>query len=217
LDAFRTDAEIAFCRKVREYFVRECGSIRSGIRPSAARIWRDLLAFPGPEGPPGGMPCTQLSQVVMVVDEASCRDPRLGLDLLRRASPGARPGPREEKLLRLAGTAGAAAHVYEAGSRAARDLGFFSSSLMGFRDVQERLAGLVAGAELLRLGLIRACHIVGRGDPERTEAEIEALLERGRSLSREARSLALELLGEDWTREHLPQDGPPPADERTQR
>jgi hypothetical protein len=208
------DAEIAFRRKAREYLEQEWRMTPPGSPLAAARIWRDLLTVPDQEGAPGEMGCPPMSREILIVDEASCRNPRLGLELLRRETADERHGPQEEKLLRLAGMAGAAAHVYDAGSRAARDRGFFSSSLMGFREVQERLASLVAGAELLRLGTIRACHIAGRADLERFEAEIEALLERGRSLTREARSLALDLLGEDWTREHLPEDGPPPANER---
>lgn len=215
MDAFWADAEIAFRRKAREYFGRECEPAAPGTPPTAARIWRDLLSAPGHDGAPGETGCPPRSKDVLIVDEASSRNPRLGLELIRRRSCRDTRGPREEQLLRLAGMAGAAAHVLDAGSRAARARGLFSSSLMGFRDVQERLAGLVAGVELLRLGTVRACRLVGRGDPERADAEIEPLLEKGRSLAREARSLALDLLGEDWTRDHLPEAGPSPANERT--
>jgi hypothetical protein len=216
VDAFRTHAEIAFRQKAREYFVRECESTPSGIPPAPARVWRDLLTAPDQDGAPGKAGCSGVSEEVLVVDEASCRNPRLGLELIRRRTAADARGPQDEKLLRLAGMAGAAFHVFDAGTRAARARGFFSSSLMGFRDVQERLAGLYTGAELLRLGTIRACRLAGRGDPERAGPELASLLEKGRSLVHEARSFALDLLGEDWTRDHLPEDEPPPANERTQ-
>lgn len=215
MDAFRTDAEIAFRRKAREYFVRRRETTPSGSLRTAARIWRDLLTSPGPDGAQGRAECPDSSREVLIVDEASCRNPRLGLDLIRREIPGGPRGPLEEKLLRLAGMAGAVSHVFDAGTLEARARGLFSSSLMGFRDVQERLAGLVSGAELLRLGTVRACRLAGRGDPDRAEAEIDPLLEKGRSLVREARSLAIDLLGEDWTKRHLPEDGERPANERT--
>lgn len=209
MDAFRTDAEISFRRKAHEYFVRPFES-------TPARIWRDLLDAPEHDKARGAAGRPGLSLEVLVVDEASCRDPRLGIELIRRRTAADARGPHDKKLLRLAGMAGAAFHVFDAGTRAARARGLFSSSLMAFRDVQERLAGLYTGAELLRLGTIRACRLAGRGDPERAEAELGPLLEKGRSLVHEARSFALDLLGEDWTRDHLPEDEPPPANERTQ-
>jgi len=214
MDAFRTDAEIAFRRKAREFLVREPESCPTETVTAAGRIWRDLLGFPGRGGGLDEAGCPALNKEVLAIDEASCHDPRLGLDLIQK-----RPAARDsyvEELLHLAGMAGAASHVFAAGTRAARTQGLFLSSLMGFRDVQERLAGLVSGAELLRLGTIRLCRLADRGGPERGERELELLRAKGRALVQEARSLALDLLGEDWTRAHLPEDGPPPGPERTQ-
>lgn len=216
MDAFRMDAEIAFRRKAREYLVRESVPSPASLPSAAARIWRDLLAVPDQAGPPGKGGCFPLNKEILIVDEASCRAPRLGLELMRRKIAGDTSGPQGENLLRLAAMAGAAVHAFDAGVRAARARGIFSSSLMGFRDVQERLAGLLAGAELLRLGTLRASRLVARGDAERAAAELGPVLEQGRSLVLAARSLGLELLGEDWTREHLPEDGPPGSNERMQ-
>jgi len=213
VDAFRMDAEIAFRRKARDYFARECGS----TPPAVALIWRDLLTGPGKEGTPDSGGCSRLSKEILAVDEASCHAPRLGLELRRRRISSLKSDPQEKTLLRLAGMAGAASHAFAAGSSAARARGLFSSSLMGFRDVQERLAGLFTGAEVLRLGTLRACRLIGRSGAERAAAELEPLLERGLALTRQARALALDLLGEDWTREHLPEDGPASANERTER
>jgi len=215
MDAFRTDAEIAFRRKAREFLARECEAVPAGNAPAAGRIWRDLLGFPGRAGAPDEAGCPALNKEVLAIDEASCHSPRLGLNLIKKRLAAAR-NPLEEKLLYLAGMAGAASHVFDAGTRAARARGLFSSSLMGFRDVQERLAGLASGAELLRLGAVRLCRLAGRGGPERGERELELLYAKGRALIQEARSLALDLLGEAWTRDHLPEDGPPPGPERTQ-
>lgn len=214
MDAFRTEAEIVFRRKARDYFVTECGEAPSGGLPPAERVWRDLVDVPG-GGAFDGPGCPGLNARVLAVDEAARRAPRLGRELIRgRRARGGRER-LEEKLLKLSGLAGTAVHVLEEGTRAARAQGVFASSLMGFRSAQERLAGLAAGAEFLRLGALRICRLVGRGEAERGEAELEPLLVKGRELYDQARSVALELLGEDWTRDRLPDEGRPHSDERT--
>jgi Acyl-CoA dehydrogenase, C-terminal domain len=215
MDAFRTEAEIVFRRKARDYFVTECGQAPSGGLPPAERIWRDLVDVPAGGGAFGGPGCPGLNARVLAVDEAARRAPRLGRELIRgRRACGGR-ARLEERLLKLSGLAGTAVHVLEEGTGAARAQGVFASSLMGFRSAQERLASLAVGAEFLRLGALRVCRLVGRGEEERGEAELEPLLVKGRELYDQARSLALELLGEDWMRDRLPDEGRPHWDERT--
>jgi hypothetical protein len=207
MDAFRTEAEIAFRGKARDYFARERDTVPSGGRTRAERVWGELV-----DGESG---CADLSARVLAVDEAACRAPRLGPELIQgRRVPGERGG-LEEKLLGLAVSAGIATYVLDEGTREARARGLFASSLMGFRDAQERLAGLAVGAELLRLGALRVCRLAGRGEAERGAAELEPLLAKGRALYDEALALARELMGEDWTRDRIPDVPLPHADERT--
>jgi len=207
MDAFRTEAEIAFRRKARDYFARECGPAPAGGLPPGGRIWRELF------GDGSGRP--DLSARVLAVDEAANRAPRLGPELIQGRRSLGEPDGLEIKLLELAVSAGTAAHILEAGARAARARGLFASSLMGFRDAQERLAGLAVGAELLRLGALRVCRLAGRGEAERSETEVEPLLARSRVLRDEALSVARDLLGEGWTRDRIPEFPRPPVDERT--
>jgi hypothetical protein len=112
----------------------------------------------------------------------------------------------EERLFRLARIVGTAAFVFEAGAREARGRGFFESSLMSCRERQEGLAGLASGVEILRLGACRLCHLLARGERDRGEAESVPLYEKALALGREARSVALSLLGEVWTRDNLAED-----------
>lgn len=153
----------------------------------------------------------------MVVDEASSHRPKRGLEILDRLLSRETEGSPEARLLRSAGLAGTAACVFEAASAAARERGFFASSLMGFRAVQESLAGLYAGTEALRLGACRVCSLLERGERERGEAESLPLHAKALALAREARALALEMLGEAWVSENLPGDGSPDAEERIER
>lgn len=150
----------------------------------------------------------------MVVDEASSHRPRRGLEILDRFLSRETEGSPETRLLRSAGLAGTAACVFEAASAAARERGFFASSLMGFREVQESLAGLYTEAEALRLGACRVCSLLERGERDRGEAESLQLQEKARALARYARAVALKLLGEAWVSENLPGDGSPDAEER---
>lgn len=113
---------------------------------------------------------------------------------------------------RLAATAD---RVVEAGARAARERGAFSSSLMGCREVQESLASLVAGADLVRLGACRLCCLLERGERDRAGLESKSLDVRAGALAEEARAVASALLGEPWAQATLDADGGPSADERT--
>jgi len=188
VDAFWTEAQTTFRRKARDYFRRG-----PGISPDA-------------EGFPAFFGSVDVSEGVLIIEEASSYRPRLGLDLMKRWMSGEAGGSPEGRLFRLARLVGTAAHVFEAGAREARDKGYFESSLMGCRELQESLAGLASVIEILRLGACRICHLLARGERDRGEAELALLYEKAFALDHEARSVAAELLGEVWTRDGLPGD-----------
>ena len=195
MDAFWTAEEAAFRRAAREHFRREDGR---GLPPA-------------PQVPPE----LGLGGWAAVAEEASLRGPELSRATGRPPGGTVPPGPAAAAVLdcsRLAGTAG---RVLAAGIRAARDRGAFSSSLMGCREVQERLAALVSGAELMRLGACRLCRLLDRSEGERAEAEAFRLLAVARALAGEVRAVALSLLGTAWVADNLPEDDIPPSDERT--
>jgi hypothetical protein len=195
MDAFWTAEEAAFRRAAREHFGR-----RQGPGPAA-----------GPEVPSG----LGLAGRAGVVEEAACHDPKLGQAMTSAATSAEPLGPAAAAVLRTSLLAGMAANVLEAGLRAARGRGAFASSLMGCREVQESLAGLLAGAELMRLGACRLCRLLDRREVARAEAEAVRLLAGARALEGDVRAVALSLLGPAWIAEHLPQDDLFSADERT--
>jgi hypothetical protein len=197
LDAFWTAEETSFRGKAREYF-RDGGP----HRPSTA------LAVPSGLG---------LSGRVSIFEEAARHDPRLGSDLLAwpAVSADPPPDPLESRACRLARLAGTAAHVVEAGARAARERGSFSSSLMGCREVQESLAGLVSGAGLVHFATCRLCRHLETGERDRAGRESALLEARAQTLAGDIRAVALSLLGESWVEANLPADDPPSDQERT--
>jgi hypothetical protein len=197
LDAFWTAEETSFRGKAREYF-RDGGP----HRPSTA------LAVPSGLG---------LSGRVSIFEEAARHDPRLGSDLLAwpAVSADLPPDPLESLACRLARLAGTAAHVVEAGARAARERGSFSSSLMGCREVQESLAGLVSGAGLVHFATCRLCRLLEKGERDRAGRESALLEARARTLAGDIRAVALSLLGRSWVEANLPADDPPSEQERT--
>ena len=201
MDAFRTEAEAAFRQRAGAYLDRW-----SGPAGSAAKIWADLDA---------GAAVADLDRRVAVLDEASRREPRLGFELLEVLASRAGFGPVEETACGLGRLAGAATHVLEAGATAARDRGAFASSLMGCRQVQESLAGLVSLADGARLGACRLCRLIERDDGERAGREAALLRARLDRLAFELRAAARSLLGEGWVAANIPPDGFPPGPERT--
>lgn len=206
MDAFQTEEMKALRRKARDYFGRG-GAFTSGDLTSLADgVWRDLVGTPDASIGSVSNGRAGLSVRTLIIEEASFYRPRLGLDLMKRWLFGEAGSSPEERLFRLARIVGTAAHVFEAGAREARDRGFFESSLMGCRELQEGLAGLASGVEILRLGSCRICHLLARGERDRGEAESVPLYEKALALGREARSVALGLLGEVWTRDNLPGD-----------
>jgi hypothetical protein len=195
VDAFWTAEEAAFRRTVREHFGDPDG--------------RETLG--APEIPP----TLGLGGWAAVAEEAACRHPQFGDALTRAAQGAASDGPAAAAVLACSRLAGTAAHVLEAGLRAARDQGAFASSLMGCRDVQERLAGLVTGAELMRLAACRLCRLLERGANARAEAESVRIQAGLRAFTAEVRAVATSLLGADWAAANLAEDGVPPAERTT--
>ena len=206
MDAFWTEEQTTLRRKARDYFRREGEALCRGVSTPSMSIRRDLGISPDGDGFPAISGSAGVSEGVLIIEEASFYRPRLGLDLLNRWLSGEAGRSPEERLFRLALIVGTAAHVFEAGAQEARDRGFFESSLMGCRELQEGLAGLACRVEILRLGACRICHLLERGERDRGEAESVSLYEKGLALVREARSVALGLLGEVWTRDNLQGD-----------
>ncbi len=213
MDEFRTGTEAAFRKNAADYFRRIPDPGPAASPASLDAIWRDLdvSSAGGGEGDgPGG----RLSRRVSILEEAARHDPRLGHDLLfRRAA--APLDPVAAIACRLGRAAGAAAHVLEAGALAARERGYYSSSLMDFREVQERLAGLISGAGLARLGACRLCRLLERGETERAALESGAFDALAAALEADIRAVAGSLLGPSWVDISLPADEAPTAKERT--
>jgi hypothetical protein len=210
--AFLTAAENAFRIKAREYFLGPDAPSRTGDDPS----WETLtLALCGgsPEGDKTGR-AVPLGESVALVEEAARRDPDLARRLLEGNGPPGISDPLGLRLLGFARLAGTAAHVLEAGARAARERGVFASSLMGCREVQEDLAGLASNGELLRLGTCRILRLLERGDRDRAASASILLADRSSALEDATRAVALSLLGRAWVETRLAGAGPSPNEER---
>ena len=206
MDAFWTEDQTTLRRKARDYFCREGEALCRGASKPSPSILRDLGISPGSDGFPAFSGSAGVIEWVLIIEEASVYRPRLGLDLMKQWISGEAGSSPEKRLFRLARIVGTAAHIFEAGVREARDRGFFESSLMGCRELQEGLAGLASGVEILRLGACRICYLIARGERDQAEAESVPLYEKALALGREARSVALRLLGEVWIRDNLPGD-----------
>lgn len=194
MDAFWTAEEAACRRAARAHFGR-----RRGLGRDAAPEIPSGLGLAGRAG---------------IVEEAAVHDPKLGGAMAEAAGSSVPPGPAAAAVIRSSLLAGTAAHVLGAGLRAAREKGAFASSLMGCRETQDSLAGLLAGAELMRLGAWRLCRLLERRETALADAEALRLLARGRAFAADVRAAALSLLGPAWVAEHLPEDDLIPADER---
>lgn len=216
MEGFWTEDEAAFRRSAAEYFRRRPDPDPAAAGAGPAEIWRELREASGPAATTPS-PCDALSGRVAVCEEASSRDPRLGRELAacRSAASAGPADPLEDLACRLGRSAGTAAHVAEAGALAAREQGAFSSSLMGCREIQESLAGLVSGAGLVRFGACRLCRLLERGERARADREAAGLEARARALAADTRSLARSLLGEAWAEARLPADDFPTPRERT--
>jgi len=195
VNAFWTAEEAAFRRTLREHF----GAAGGRETPGA-------LEIPGSLG---------LAGRAAVAEEAARRGPGPGRAATRQADGPGSDGPAAAAVLACSRLAGTAAHVLAAGLGPARERGAFASSLMGCRDIQESLAGLVTGAELMRLHACRLCRLLDRGDEARADAESVRVLAGLRAFAGEVRAVAVSLLGAGWAAANLDEDGTAPVDERT--
>ncbi len=215
MDEFWTAAEIAFRSRAADLFRNLPDPLATGPDWPAEEIWRALDGLVREEPESNLVSPASLSSRVSVLDEASHRDPRLGrqlLDWLERSGPLDPPRRAACELGRLAGTA---AHVLAAGTVAAREKGFFSSILMDFRVAQESLAGLVAGAELARLGACRLCRLLDKGETTTAGREAAGLEARALALAADINSVGGSLLGSSWTQARLAAAAAPSSNERT--
>ena len=158
-----------------------------------------------------------LAERVAIVEEAARRDPRLGRELAGNGRPAAQAGRTIDEILGYAVRAGLATHVLEAGARAARERGYFASSLMGCREIQERLASLASAAALMSLRTCRLCRLLERGDPDRAASESAWSLAAARALGDDVRAVALSLLGAPWVARNLTGEDISPGNERTSK
>jgi len=168
VDAFWTEDEAASREKAARYF-RDLTALTQAEAAAPGAIWTDLEGALENEGAVWSRP-GRLAGRMALLEAAARHSPGLGRDLLAWRAAAAPLDPLEGSVLRLGRLAGTAAHVLEAGVRAAREQGAFSSSLMGCREVQESLAGLLTGAGLVRLGAWVAANLAFDGTPvdERT-------------------------------------------------
>jgi hypothetical protein len=209
VDAFLSAAENDLRRRAREYFRSHPDTSGLEERPSWEEIRRDLAG-----GETRDEAAVLLGETVAIIEVAASCDPDWARGLMSRRDASRTADPVGDRLCAFARLAGAAEYVLEAGARSARERGAFASSLMGCREVQESLAGIAWGAELLRLGTCRVLRLLDRGEPDRAEAESARLLDRAAALARDARSVALALLGEAWAGARLAGEEPSPTEER---
>ncbi len=197
-----TAAENAFRLKAREYFLGPDAPSRTDGVASWRALARALEGGGSSERGETGR-AVPLGESLVLVEEAARRDPDLARRLLEGNSSPDSSDPLGVRLLGFARQAGTAAHVLEAGARAARERGLFASSLMGCREVQEGLAGLASNAELLRLGTCRVLRLIERGDRERAGEESVLMAGRASALEGSTRAVALSLLGRAWVEARL--------------
>jgi len=208
MDEFWTAEETAFRSRAAAFF----GGLPA---PGAARpleeIWAEV-ARQAPGDDTDGFPAgSKLSGRVSVLDEAARRDPELARGLLTWLESAAPLDPSQRAACELGRLAGTASHVFAAATAAARERGYFSSILMDFRAVQEKLARLMAESELARFGACRLCRLLERGDTISAGRETAGLEARAAALAGEIRSVAAELLGPSWAAARLPEaTGHPP-------
>jgi len=217
LDEFWTAAEMDFRARAAELF----RNLPDPSTPEPARlpeeIWRELDALALEETDPIPVSAAHLSGRVSIFDEASRHDPRLGHELLAWFERSHNLDPAGWTACELGRLAGTASHVFAAGTAAARERGYFSSILMDFRMVQERLAGLHAGSELARLGACRLCRLLVKGDTIAAGRETSGLAAWARTLEADVRSVSGSLLGPEWTQNRLAASNSPFPEERTGR
>lgn len=209
MDAFLTPSEMAVRQRIRDYF-RDGEASGRGASPGPAglavseALLREL-GFPGPHGAGDEGQASGLLARALVIEEVSSASPRLGRELVPVLGGEARDAPGTEgEAAEIAWTIGAAAAVLEACLKAAREQGFFASTLMDHQKVQMALGDLLSGLESARLQSYRALRLIDGGDTARGGEE----LRRAAGLARRARDIALgaasALLGRRWLSEIIP-------------
>lgn len=130
--------------------------------------------------------------------------PKLGRRLFSDpAAPPALLGP-EDVAASTAWLMGVSAAIYAACLGAAREAGFFESTLMDHQKVQQGLADLLADLEAARLQAYRALRLIDRGEKERGQAELGRASRLAEHASENAIILAVTLLGQGWLAARLP-------------
>ncbi|MGZ7046371.1 MAG: acyl-CoA dehydrogenase family protein, partial [Candidatus Aminicenantales bacterium] len=192
MDAFLTPDEMALRQRIREYF-RDGKASGGGAPPGpagsheAGALLKEL-GFPGPPGAGHEGKEAGLLDKALFVEEVSSASPRLGRELVPVLGGRARGEPgTDSEAAEIAWTIGAAAAVLEACLKAAREQGFFASTLMNHRKVQMALGDLLSGLESARLQSYRALRLIDGGDGARGREE----LRRAAGLARRARDIAM--------------------------
>ncbi len=193
MEAFLTPEQRALRQSVRDYFRRRPapdtgeGAGETAAAAGALSGWLAKLA----ETRVG------ILERAIVVEEVSAVSPPLGRALV---PSGDQTGlsPAEMTASEIAVSLGRAAGVLEACQRAAREKGFFESTLMDHQRAQMRLADVLSGLEAARLQAYRAFSLLDRGDSGRGERELARAAERASRVGAAARDLAAALLASDW-------------------
>jgi hypothetical protein len=205
MDALFTLEELAARERVRAYFRRGRSSGPAGEKEvyDARRVLNDLGLGEPSGGGFSGIP--GLVGTALIVDELSSASPQLGQAFLAGWTPS-RPASGPE--LSAAATAwdlGTASAAYGACLKAARERGYFGSTLMDHQRVQMDLAGLLAGLETARLQAYRALRLIDRGRGDRGEGELERARQLAARTREAAEALARTLIGEDWVKVTFPE------------
>lgn len=209
MDAFLTPNEMALRQRIRDYF-RDAAVSGGGAppgpagSPEAGALLKEL-GFPGPPGAGDEGQASGLLAKALVIEEVSSASPRLGRELVPVLGGEARDAPGTDGVAaEIAWTIGAAAAVLVACLKAAREQGFFASTLMDHQKIQMALGDLLSGLESARLQSYRALRLIDGGDASRGGEE----LRRAAGLARRARDSAMgaasALLDHRWLSDNIP-------------
>jgi len=200
MDAFLTPAQRALRKSLRDY-LRESAQANQDVvspdsllLPALGRLLTDL-GYPGLLGSIQSGGQAGLLDRALVIEEISAASPELGQTLLpaaggRDARPGTEAGAAAGE---AAWTIGAAAAVLVSCLRAAREKGFFESTLMDYQKIQSDLAGALSSLEAARLQAYRALRLLDRGDLDRGREELGRASACARTILGEALTLAAAL------------------------
>jgi len=200
MDAFLTPDERALRQEVRNIFrERALAGPQNASFDSAslAAISRRLKELGHPDlldSGPGAGP-TGLLERALIIEEVSAASPETARALFG-APEGQAGGPGgADPAAEVARAIGTAAAILETCLRAAREKGFFDSTLMDYQKAQADLANALSGLEAERLQAYRALRLLERGDKDRGDKELGHASARVQEILDEARSLLSGLLG----------------------